>query len=339
MGLLDGILGGVGDIGSTVAGIIGGNSANSDLQAGIKQARGDINSAYSTAQGYQQPLLQTGMQNLNTLNQNVNNGAYNTSPYSYQTNQFNQSQPTGMDNYGTQPGQYQQGQFNFQQQPGYQFQLQQGQQAINNSAAAQGNVLSGGTQKALASYSTGLANQSYNTAYNQYVQGQQLGAGIQNQAYNQFGQNRDFSMNAYQQQLNQYNQNRNANLQQNQQGMQNAQNTYQDANQQAMQQYQMQNGLANLGVNASNNLGNMAIGQGNDLSNLTLQGAQANAANDMNTAKAVGSGLNNLGQLGMFDSMMGGSMFGNGTNWESNSNPYRTAYNNTMNYNTSGNGN
>jgi hypothetical protein len=42
--------------------------------------------------------------------------------------------------------------------PGYQFQLQQGNQAIQNSAAASGNLLSGGTSAALDQYSQRLAS-------------------------------------------------------------------------------------------------------------------------------------------------------------------------------------
>lgn len=51
--------------------------------------------------------------------------------------------------------------------PGYQFTLQQGEQAIQNSAAAHGMLQSGGTQKALAQYATGLADNTYNNLFNQ----------------------------------------------------------------------------------------------------------------------------------------------------------------------------
>lgn len=58
--------------------------------------------------------------------------------------------------------------------PGYQFQLQQGQKALENSAAAKGGVLSGGTAKALDQYSQGLAStnyqQTYNNAFQNYLQ-------------------------------------------------------------------------------------------------------------------------------------------------------------------------
>lgn len=50
---------------------------------------------------------------------------------------------------------------------GYQFTLQQGQEAIQKAAAAQGGLFSSGTLKSLAGYTTGTANQYYGQAYNQ----------------------------------------------------------------------------------------------------------------------------------------------------------------------------
>ncbi len=50
--------------------------------------------------------------------------------------------------------------------PGYAFTLQQGQDAIQRSAAAQGKLFSGGTLKSLAGYTTGTANQYFNDAFN-----------------------------------------------------------------------------------------------------------------------------------------------------------------------------
>jgi hypothetical protein len=49
---------------------------------------------------------------------------------------------------------------------GYQFTLQQGQQAIDRSAAAQGNLFSTGTAKSLAGYTEGTASQYAQQAYN-----------------------------------------------------------------------------------------------------------------------------------------------------------------------------
>lgn len=50
--------------------------------------------------------------------------------------------------------------------PGFQFTLKQGQDAIQNSAAAQGNLLSGGTLASLDKYSQGLASTNYQQAFN-----------------------------------------------------------------------------------------------------------------------------------------------------------------------------
>ena len=64
----------------------------------------------------------------------------------------------------------------YQQSPGYQFQMDQGLQAVNNSASARGGVDSGNTLKALTGYGQGLANQDYYKAQNAYQ-------GWQNQVY------------------------------------------------------------------------------------------------------------------------------------------------------------
>ena len=62
----------------------------------------------------------------------------------------------------------------FQNNPGYQFQLQQGTQNVDRNQAAAGMLGSGNTDAAVSNYTTGLANQSWN----QYLQNLQpyLGA-------------------------------------------------------------------------------------------------------------------------------------------------------------------
>ena len=67
--------------------------------------------------------------------------------------------------------------------PGYQFQLQQGQQALNNTAAAQGGMLSGATQQALANYSQNQAATGFANAWTR-AQGAYTSAFSQNQAQN-----------------------------------------------------------------------------------------------------------------------------------------------------------
>lgn len=58
--------------------------------------------------------------------------------------------------------------FNFQADPSYAFRQQQGQDAIQSSAAAQGGLLSGATLKALTQYNSNLASQEYGNAFNRW---------------------------------------------------------------------------------------------------------------------------------------------------------------------------
>lgn len=55
------------------------------------------------------------------------------------------------------------------QDPGYQFRMKQGQEAITSAAGAGGNRLSGGTLKALADYGQGLASQEAGRAYERHA--------------------------------------------------------------------------------------------------------------------------------------------------------------------------
>lgn len=52
--------------------------------------------------------------------------------------------------------------------PAYNFQLRQGQQGVMNADAAGAGALSGSAQKDLIDYNQGAANQSFNSAFNQY---------------------------------------------------------------------------------------------------------------------------------------------------------------------------
>jgi hypothetical protein len=78
------------------------------------------------------------------------------------------------------------------QTPGYQFALQQGLDAMQNSAAARGNLLTGGTMKALNNYAQGMAStnyqQTYNNAFQNYLQNyNQFQTGQANQYQRLFG--------------------------------------------------------------------------------------------------------------------------------------------------------
>jgi len=61
--------------------------------------------------------------------------------------------------------------------PAAQYQIQQEDQAQNNSAAARGGLLSGANERALGTINQGITAQGANTAYNEYLQGNQQGFG------------------------------------------------------------------------------------------------------------------------------------------------------------------
>lgn len=52
--------------------------------------------------------------------------------------------------------------------PGYQFRLNQGEQMVENSAAARGGLLSGGALKAIQGYGQSAASQEFDNAFNRY---------------------------------------------------------------------------------------------------------------------------------------------------------------------------
>lgn len=54
--------------------------------------------------------------------------------------------------------------------PGYQFTLNEGTKALDRSNAAKGNYFSGAALKGAADYTTGLANNTWNDRYNQWLQ-------------------------------------------------------------------------------------------------------------------------------------------------------------------------
>jgi len=56
----------------------------------------------------------------------------------------------------------------FQEDPGYQFRMQQGQQALERSAAARGGLLSGRAGKDMTNYAQGAASQEYGNAFNRF---------------------------------------------------------------------------------------------------------------------------------------------------------------------------
>lgn len=76
--------------------------------------------------------------------------------------------PNGFDSNA--PGMKPFGAADFKTDPGYQFALNQGENAIINKRSAMGGVLSGNTLKDLSDYGQGMASQQYQNAYTRYNQ-------------------------------------------------------------------------------------------------------------------------------------------------------------------------
>ena len=90
------------------------------------------------------PYQQAGRTALGTLGADFNNGTFKPWDQTF-------SSPTTVDE---------------QNDPGFQFRLQQGQQALDRSAAARGGLLTGGTAKAEQRYGQDYASNEYGNVYN-----------------------------------------------------------------------------------------------------------------------------------------------------------------------------
>lgn len=76
--------------------------------------------------------------------------------------------------------------------PGYQFRMNQGQRALENSAAARGGLLSGNTARALTEYGQDYGSQEFQNILNRYAALSGIG---QNQAQNIAGQRANMASN------------------------------------------------------------------------------------------------------------------------------------------------
>jgi hypothetical protein len=102
---------------------------------------------FATQQANEAPFLKAGQTAVGDLSSLLAPGGELTQPYP--GGQF--TAPTAAEAQAT---------------PGFQFTLQQGLNALNNSAAAQGNLLSGGQLAAQQQYGQGLASNTYQQSFN-----------------------------------------------------------------------------------------------------------------------------------------------------------------------------
>jgi hypothetical protein len=143
---------GIGAAGVIGGAVISGNasqSAANTQQNAANTATALQGQIYNNNVTLEQPYNQAGLQSLSTLQQYLGQGN-NTigSAYGSFLQPFNDT--------------------TFQNDPGYQFQLQQGQQALERQNAAGGTLLSGKATKDSQNFAQGLASTGYDDAFNRY---------------------------------------------------------------------------------------------------------------------------------------------------------------------------
>lgn len=250
-------LGVAGSIGGSAIGAIGASKA-AGAQAGAYKSAAELQhedaqaalafqqQQWNTQQQNMAPWLKAGTQGINTLSGLLSTpGQGLLTPW---TEQFNA--PTAAQ---------------AQQTPGYQFALQQGQNAIQNSAAARGGLLSTGSMKTLDQYSQGLADQTYSDTYNRAL-------GEYQQRYNIFEGN----------QTNEFN--RLASLS--------------GVGQQAATT------LGQEGQAAANNVSNTYLTSGQQIGNSMIGAGTARASGYAGMANAFTSGIGNISQYLLLQSML-----------------------------------
>ena len=226
-------------------------AAQDQLRA-ARRAQGAVTDAYGQATGYQQPYLQAGQQGLGQMM----NGNYDVA----------------IPGQAQMPGPYQAQTFNYDQytDPGTQYRMQQGQQAVQTGAAGQGSGLSGATLKALAKFGQNLGSQEYGAAYGRYSQDQARNlAGYQTnlgRANDIWGQQKDiYGMGA----------------------------------EQAQRRYGRAADLGNMGQQAAGNLSDLASNYGSNLAGLYGTQGQIQAGGRVAAANSLQQGLGGAANTAM----------------------------------------
>ena len=176
----------------------------------------------------------------------------------------------------------------YQYDPGYQFRINQGLQAVNNSAAAKGSLLSGGTLKDLNNYAQSQASSEFQNAFDRYNQQYANKVGAQQNSFNQYNQQYANKVGAWQNSLNQYMQNfgmLSGNWADKANFYNNNRNTI----------YRMLTGTSGSGQQQSQALGTLGSNYANSLAGLTTGAGNAAAAATIGAANAWNGAAGNIG--------------------------------------------
>jgi len=184
---------------------------------------------------------------------------------------------------------------NEQNDPGYQFRLDQGNKQLQRMAAARGTVLTGGTVKDLTQFGQDYASNEFDKVYardyGEYQNNYAHAIGEYEQAYNKALQEYDQKYNIFQG---------------NQSSIFNRLSSLAGLGQVSANQ------LSSQGLNAAGNYGSMLMNGANAYGNYLTQGANANAAGRIGGANAWLNGLGNIGNLAQLMYLGRGSSYGGG---------------------------
>lgn len=242
---------GIGAAGSLAAGSEQAGAAKSAQQLQYEEQQQALQfqeQQWNTQQGNMAPWLRAGQGAVNTLSGLNAQALQGQGPLAPWTGQF--QAPTLAQ---------------AQQEPGYQFALQQGTAALGNSAAASGNLLTGNTGEALQQYGQNLGEQNYQNVYNRAMQQYQQG-------YNQFEQGQANTFNRYA--------------------------SIAGLGQTAAGQ------LGQEGQAASSNVGNISLTGGAQQGQQINNAAAAQASGYVGAANSIGGGINNLSQYAMLQQLL-----------------------------------
>lgn len=133
-------------VGSAAIGYLGATSAANTQADAANNATANTQAMFNTTQANLKPYMDGGNTSLSTLLDKIKSGQLG--------------------------GQFTPADYLANKDPGYEFQLQQGQQALQNSQAAGDGALSGSALKGLINYNQGMASTGYQNAYNRWLSSQ-----------------------------------------------------------------------------------------------------------------------------------------------------------------------
>ena len=276
-------------VGTVAGGLISGNASK---KAAKTQAASADKASALTQQQYEQtradlsPYNQAGTNSLAQLMQQINGGSLSknykgdnfsfdgsSSPYQSEAFKYNGSSDP-----------YQSKAFNFEASPDYAYRKQQGMDGIQGSAAASGGLLSGATLKALNANNSNLAAGEYDSAYNRYLQGEQLGQGQHQQAYNNYLANEQLGQGQHQQAFSNWQSQDN--------------NQYSRFSADQNNQYSRLMDLINMGQSSAAKVGNAGAAAAQQIGNNMMSGADSRAAGIIGSNNAYTNMIGQIGSIG-----------------------------------------